>query len=583
MKKILSVEFLFLIIIFLFAVFSTNGKTIAWGLLPLFYGFNISTKNSLPKLSLQSLIIFLGLFTLLFLINFLAVYSFDNKELKVPHPDFHYYLKVASFFNQTGQENIYTAKNLLINKLNFQTPYRFFDTWLLALLIRILPFTNLQVLQLFYFPTLYFLVVYSLYKNINIKSINLKFVVVLGFIFLFGDYFTSIIINKNQISEICVTSYPKLAIFFTLFIYFFSNQIKNNSSKHSSILFLALMPILIQTAFPLYLFIYAYIIFYFKYFLENKKILFSIIISTLYFTFFYVYNFYLSKEVFEIGQFQLVKTSYEYFYRILSISYNLFKTKLFLFTIITLILFFCSNKSERKNIIFLNLYSVLIVFSGLLVYAFFPSSPNSYQLMTNFIFPVIIVMQFFIWINTLNNINSKKVYLNYTFYFGFTLLGIYNQYNSMGFFNVKDVFTNKNDKNFVLKTCSKLKKVKNKIGLTYWSKENYKRNLSEHFDQYGTNFLIKLGAEYDIVCLSNYNDNSETYSNKASKHNRMIDIFRRLEKNTNKNIEFNFYNKFHFQYLFSDLSKNSLPSFLKKDIISFDFDSKSKIYCYILK
>ncbi len=581
MEKKIHGEFLFLIGLFVFAILTTTGETIAWGLLPLFYALKYYVKSfRLP--SIQKCGIVLILLSIIFCLNFIAIYSFKDFQIKIPHPDVHYYLKIASYFNQTGIENNLASKTVLFDNLDFATPYRFYDTWLLVLLLKICPLDDLTTLQAIFLPVLWFTVSYAVYVNIEfIKNRCIRVLLSISFLFLFGDYLTNFILFNAPIGELCVVSYPKLSIFFCVFIYYFSKQL-NVEKAHDAILFLALLPILIQTSFPIYIFIFGYIITYYKYFLSNKRVLIPIILSAFYFVIFYSYNTYLSKEVFKFGTFQYVKSFAEYYQRVVAIIYSLLKTKLLLFMILSLFLVLISNKNKRKIYIKMIVLAFGILLPSAFVYALFPSSPNSYQLMTNLIYPIFITLVFFMALDIVNSIKKYDI-LCYAFVISFAVAGLYNQYCQYGFFNVKDVFSSKNDKNFVMQSQQMLKNIKNPIGLMYWSNKNEKRNGSEHFDQYGTNFLIQLGARFDVVCLSIMQMREQSYSDKFSKHYSAIGIFQRNENLGAVNLEERFYRRYHFEYLMSDLPANFLPSYIKEDVVGTIYDATSKIYCYKLK
>ena len=196
MKKSIFFEFTFLFILFIFAIITSKSYTIAWGLLPLYFGFSKNFKyNQFPAFK-DFYIIFI-LFIAVFALNFFAVFSLETNHLEVPHPDFGFYLKVASLFNETGIENNLTAKTILFDNLDMATPYRFFDTWLLALLLKLLPFSALVVLQLCYLPLLWLMVSFSIYRNIDfLNNSFIKVVLSVSFLFLFGDQLFSFLLIK---------------------------------------------------------------------------------------------------------------------------------------------------------------------------------------------------------------------------------------------------------------------------------------------------------------------------------------------------------------------------------------------------
>lgn len=581
-KKRLCIEFVFLFVLFLFAIIVTRGYTIAWGLVPLFLVFPYA-KNSTKLSSKKETTFLILLFLIVFAINFVLVYNFENQVFKLPHPDFHYYLKVASSFNETGVENNLTAKNDLFDNLKIATQYRFFDTWLLSLLLALLPFSDLTVLQLLYMPILYFMVSFAVFRNIDfVKNYWIKILLSVSFLFLFGDYLTnSIVFSSSYLGELCVVSYPKLAIFFGTFLYFFRSQFSATPHK-DSILVLAFLPILIQVAFPLYIFIYIYMIINYDYFLKNKKILIAIILSTFYYVSFYAYNSYLFNQVFGLQQFQLVKSVPEYLHRFLSILYNLIKSKLLFFIIISL-LFISFSDFKTKLIYFKVLFIAIgIQIPGALIYALFPLTPNSYQFLTNFTFPVFITIVFFFCMHKMKSIERKF----YTFYcvaiFIFAFFGFYYQYYENSFFG----FSTANEKRFEVKAQRMLKHVKNPIGITYWSEKFEKkfenRSHSEAFNQHGTNFLISLGGNYDVVCLTSLQNKNTSFAANLDKYYSAIGTYKRLNSIAIDSLQYKFYKNYNFEYLISDLTTQSLPVFIKKDVVDSVFDPKSEIYCYRL-
>ena len=582
MRKNLSIELTFLFVVFCFAICKSTGYTIAWGLLPFFVYF-LKQKEMIKWPSKKNVLIIFFLFATAFLLNLFAVYNFVSGTVEIPHPDFQYYLKIAAFFNETGIENNFTAKTILFDNINIATPYRFFDTWLLSLFMSIVPFDGFLVQQLIYLPFLWLMVTYSMYQNLDfVKNNVLKITLAILFLFFLGDCLSNYILSQSVIGEVCVVSYPKLAIFFCVFIYFFRTQLSDDNPHHS-IVYLAILPILIQTAFPIYIFIYVYILLYYKYFLNNKGILYAIVVSTLFFAVYYGFNMYLSKQIFEIGQFQYVKNLPQFIRRFASIVYNVIKSKLILFIIATIILAFLLDFNKRIRILKMLGYGVFIVFSGALVYAFFPSSPNSYQLMTNFINPIFVVILFLVWIFSLESFKKQTYKLNIIVIILISIFGAYNQYSHYGFFNVKSNFTSMNNSEFVENTKQMLQNIKNPIGITYWSKLNKNRNLNEHFDQYGTNFLIKLSSSMDVVCLTALQNNDESFSEKVSNHYSALDIYKRLQKDKSSMYLENFYHKYKFEYLISDLSKDMLPDFIKEDVVQSTYDKNSKNHCYKLK
>ncbi|MDI9308993.1 MAG: hypothetical protein QM535_02160 [Limnohabitans sp.] len=567
------------VILFLFAIIKTSGYTIAWGLLP-FIIYNYKSIFQL-QVDFKKVLSYLTIFVIIFILNFLAVYDFQEGIVEIPHADYHFYLKIAHFFNQTGIENNFAAKTILFPELNFATPYRYFDTWLLSLMLMVFPFKGLVTLRLIYIPFLFFISSVAVYESCkNISNEIIKIIISVLFVFLFGDYLSEIIMGTIEAS---VVSAPKLAIFFAVFVYFITSQM-DSEKRAKSILYLAILPILIQTAFPIYIFISGYIIYNWKeYFFNQKKILLVIGISILYFAVFYGYNAYLSKQVFEMQQMNTVTSFGQYVHRIGSISFKLFCSKLICvilpaFSVLLLVLTkFIDLKLFLRGLILIG----GIILSGVLVFAFFPSSPNSFQFMTNFTYPVVISFLFCMWIFGLTTYDNKNNNIQILVYCCLGIFGAVNLFQTKGFFNSLGVYDNLSDRSFVQDTEVLLKDTSNTIGLTLWNNANGGRNITEHFDQYGCLFLMQYQPNFDVVCLS-AKELDDASSNKISKYYSAIATFQRLYKVSDKDLKEKFYSFYKFGFLITDFTFNQLPEFIKKDVKGSTFDKKSKVYFYKL-
>ena len=89
-KKRIGIEFVFLFILFLFAIIVTKGYTIAWGLVPLFLVFPYA-KNTTKLSSKKETAFLILLFLIVFTINFVLVYNFHHHYLPT-HSPLHLYL-----------------------------------------------------------------------------------------------------------------------------------------------------------------------------------------------------------------------------------------------------------------------------------------------------------------------------------------------------------------------------------------------------------------------------------------------------------------------------------------------------------
>lgn len=576
------IEIIFLLIVSFFAIYSTNGHTIAWGVLPLLYV--IQKSGVLTKTTKKDIAFGLIIFAIIFIFNFLHLYNFETNKINLTFDDYNYYVKIASVFNQTGAENYYTSKNILFKDLNLagiSTQYRFFDIWLIAFFLKFMPFSDLAILQLFYMPFIYSLVSFSVYKNIDFKNKWIKIIGSILFLFLFGDWlFTKILKSDYEfVSWYCLIALPKLAIFFSVFLYFFKSQYKKETQA-DGILYLAFLPILIQVSFPIYIFIYLYILYYYKHFIFNKKIAIAIVLSTIYYLLFYIYNTQQLDKVFEIKQYHTVHSFSQYIKRLISISFHFLTNKTIIFSLISLtFIYFLPVEKVKINLRIL-LISILIFIPGLFVYTFFPDTPNSSQFLTNFLCPSLICATFTIWINAINTFSIKYYKINLGILFIMAFLGIYYQINNNVFFGGR---SQKEDK-FIDQTKIMLKNIKSPIGITYWDKNFHGNNgfgNTEVFSQYGTNFLIALGANYDVVNLSASNFDSIEKVNNLNIYYSAVNMFQRKEKIT-KNVNEIFYDKYKFEFLITNLKSKQLPGFIKDKIIAFTYNPDTKIYCYRL-
>ena len=584
-KSNFYLELFSLFILFCFAVIVTKGHTIAWGLLPLFYAF-ANNKNLLKKTTFNDIKIGILLFLILFISNFLLLYNFQSNQVNIAYSDYHYYAKVASFFNQTGAENYLTSKNILFNDLHLNqisTQYRFFETWILAFLFETVPFSDLIILQLFFMPLVYFISAYSIYKNSEKIKLNwVKIVISLVFLFIFGDvFFEKLLLSGLYVSTNCLISIPKLTIFFCLFVNFFASQLKKET-QHNSILFIALLPILIQVTFSIYLFVFGFMMFHYKYFIKNKKLTISILASTVYYLLFYAYNTHQYNEIFKMNSFQTVKTPIEYIRRVVSILYHFMAKRIFIFGMVSLILIYFTDFKNRIPYLRIVLLSICILIPGLLTYAFFPATPNSPQFMTNVFIPSLVSSTFIIWIYCIPNLTIKYFYFNLFLMISLSIASCYNQVNKNRFFGSS---TLKEDK-YILEAQNLLKNCNNKIGITYFSQDFKQRNsgmVTDSFNQYGTNFLLTLGANYDVVSLSILNEKATDYTTTLNKYYSSIALYQRKNGLQDETIQENFYHKFKFEFLISNLTRIGLPSYIQKEVVAFCYNPITKVYCYKLK
>lgn len=581
MKKYL-LEGFFLIGLVLFVLFQTSGYSIALGLVPLLvYGFfqpQDELKNR--KVSSQLLIVLL-----LFALRFLTLPAFDTNWVNLPHPDFHFYAKIAENINRFGVENSLTGKVAIFPAMDYAAPYRFFDAWVLAFQFAIFPLHDLTVLQLIFIPTLLSLAALAFYRNLTIEAPEwIKVGLAIAVVFIFGDWVSAQILFGHNNGELSLASYPKLAVFFCVFFYFFTAQLYAKD-KAKSLVFLAALPLFIQTAFPIYLVVFCYGVYHWKTFLKQWKLSLALGLSAVFFAGFYFYNGKIGQTFFPTSLFQTVHSPAEYFKRFASIGFDYFIRKNRYFWILLGGLLVVAKANRR--IVYFKVYSwvVGIFLSGIAVYAFFPNSSNSYQFLTNFVYPALISVTLLVALDRIQSLTTQTVRTScYLSIIGFGFFGLYNQTTTYGFYNTQKEFDALNGKEFVQNAVHELQQVKHTTGLTYWSTENAKRNSFEHFDQYGTTFLLRAGAKFDVVCLSALQLKDTNFTTHVSREISALGYYNRTHPKHNQaqNTEA-FFASYPFEFVFSDLTSQQLPSYIQQLVRRELVDPVSGVHLYFLQ
>jgi hypothetical protein len=163
----------------LYAVFKSDGKTVAW-----FYGlsFCIGTyflgkeKGTIPEVSkhhfwieVQCLVVF-GL-TFFWLGSFFMP-GFGS-EIRTVFTDHFYYGKLAALMVEKGLEvNSYDFFSALADQKTSQNPYHFFEIWMTALLSECFQISTLQAFELMVLPiflSLSFLALLSIFESIKVR------------------------------------------------------------------------------------------------------------------------------------------------------------------------------------------------------------------------------------------------------------------------------------------------------------------------------------------------------------------------------------------------------------------------------
>lgn len=190
-------------------------------LIPQSNSLNIDTKNRI-----QQLIPIFTLFTLVFISKYFFAYSEFYQHYNAPASDHTTYMKIAEYFVLTGNENTMTSKNILFD-LHFNTPYRFNETWLSAIYLKLTTLDTVVIFENIVWVINYSLVIITIYELFLKKlktSTFLKIFSAFAFLF-FTIYYT------NDYSGIpfyySVSGFPKLSINYvliTLLIHHYVNK-----------------------------------------------------------------------------------------------------------------------------------------------------------------------------------------------------------------------------------------------------------------------------------------------------------------------------------------------------------------------
>ena len=140
----------FLFIVFVYAVYKTNGNTVLWGfiLIGLLFLFKYlhDKKNKTNNLDyannkisikqrLQSLCVLIGLGTVFFF--FQSLFFYNDPINNLPQGDFGFYSNLVNNLNQYGIESTTRAKYAILNVAESPVPYHYPELWLAALISKI--------------------------------------------------------------------------------------------------------------------------------------------------------------------------------------------------------------------------------------------------------------------------------------------------------------------------------------------------------------------------------------------------------------------------------------------------------------
>jgi hypothetical protein len=208
-------------ILAIYAMYNSGLNSIAVFFIPIVILLYTNRKaNNDVKLKFDKTHYFFVVLPLL-LLCFFSKYPFlinvEYENLNIPTGDHVFYIKVAEYFTLTGNENPFTAKNILFN-LTGNYPYRYHEMWFGSMFMKFSSLNSIRIFELIIWPFNYFFVSYSMYSFfIRDLRINIIFKILLSFLFIF--FTISFTTNYGDPSYYFgVNGFPKLSINFVCLI-----------------------------------------------------------------------------------------------------------------------------------------------------------------------------------------------------------------------------------------------------------------------------------------------------------------------------------------------------------------------------
>lgn len=598
----------YLSIISIYAIFKSNFNSI--GYLVLFwvigYVFFIAKNKEIPRIIIQNywqrLLIIGVLWTLIF---GLKVSYFWNWEYQCPNllfVDNEFYMKVAEGYNLTGNENGLGLRNMLFPFLNFAQPYRSNDFWLVSLGLDLTKIDTIYIWELFYSTLIICFCSLSLFSLLKTKF-NLLFSLVLSVLLLFafsGHWYAAIINivfpnHAGGYDPIGILAYTKLALIFSVYFQFFLHY--ERSEKKEAIYLLLLIPLLVQSTIAL--FIIASFILFFNLFEGNKitKLrlkkhfpliaLFAIILVG--FGLFYYLN--QKVEYFFVG-YSNIKVANNT--SLIGLVIQFFKKATLLFIayywlsiLVAILLLTLTTSFSRRYRVNLFLFIILFYSCSILVYVLFNKIGDSYQFTTNVFGPFVLSLLIYLLIQT--PIQLKVGKLKLLFLVVISIIGMKEMIGGNNFFHSTSRI-NFYDKGFISKVKNILPTLNYPLGLIYYG-ENLQNYPKEDYPQYEGTFLKLFGRNFsvfnieaDSLKLDTVNDENQKFN--VSIKNNALNIWKYNLVHNKKFIanlnRIDFYKDYPFSFCISRKPKDSLPDFIKVDVVNMIQDASSKIYFYTL-
>lgn len=598
----------YLAIIATYAIVKSSGNSVGIFVILWIIGFLvfIQKQNDLPLIKrrdyYQRLFIISVLWTAIFILK--ASY-FWNPEYNCPNllfADYECYMRIAEGYNLSGNENGLALKNALFPYLNFAQPYRSNDFWLVSLGLDLTKIDTIYIWELFYSTILIFICSLSLFVLLK-RKFNLFWSLCLSVLILFafsGQWYRGIINliysnNAGGYDPIGIIAYTKLAIVFSIIFQFFLKYEKGK--KIEAIYLLILIPLLVQSDIAFFLLVFCMILFCLFQERElyansiKKQLLLILIFVSLLIGVMLFYNLNQQREQFYIGNTNLNvsnnDSSIDFIIQFFKKSTLLFISYYWLsFLLATLLLI--STKSLSKILrIELFVFMILCFFCSTAVYAKYNKIGDAYQFSTNVFGPFVLALIIYLLIQT--PINTLFGKLKITFLVLVSILGMKAMIGGNNVFHSTSRI-NYYNKTFINKVKNTLPQLTYPYGLIYYGDElqNYPK---EDYPQYNATFLKLFGRYYNVFNIEadslkmDYLDKSNQKRNVFIKGNA-LNIWQyntnRLSKNKKNYSRKDFYEAYPFSFCISKKSKDSLPDFIKSDVVTILKDDNSKVYFYTL-
>lgn len=599
----------YLSIIASYAIFKSHFNSI--GLLVLFwvlgYIFFITKNKESTKIKiqdyLQRLLIIGVLWTVIFA---LKVSFFWNTEYNCPNllfVDYEFYMKVAEGYNLSGNENTLGLRNMLFPFLNFAQPYRTNDFWLVSLGLDLTKIDTIYIWELFYSTIIICICSLSLFTLLKTKF-NLLVSLVLSILLLFafsGHWYYNLIgmlysHNIGSYDPVGIVAYTKLALVFSIMFQFF---LKHEKGKRvEAVYLLILIPLLVQSTISVFIIVFFLIVFCllqegkidWKRINKYRTLIASFTFLFLGFALFYFLNQQQEQLYMSYSSLNIINNNsgidfvIQFFKKAVLLFISYFWLSVLLATLL-LISTKSFSKSYRNQLF---IFMMFFYFCSIIVSAMYNKVGNAYQFTTNVFGPFMLSLLIYLLIQTpFNSIVGK---LKITFLVVVSIVGMNEIIGGNNVFHSTERI-NYYDKKFIDKVKYILPELNYPLGIKYYgdSKQNYPQ---EDFPQYNTSFLKLFGRNYDVFNIEadslkmDFSNQDIQKLNVSISRNALNIWLHNAKQDRIKNgilSRKDFYNAYPFSFCVSKVSRDSLPDYIKKDVVSIIRDNKAEIYFYTLK